>query len=370
MSAFRATRTLLNKLPESPDLYHYAEGRTPFWRKVRSLLSLNPEISSGLPLPLLNRYPQPASRPEKPATVPSKDVAQNLYHNRDFRRKYPQTDVITQQYLTELLLASPNEDGTKSLPVPGSEQSTSLTVPSDLASPTAFTQVLEQVQVAPENKYSATNMPPKFPSTKTHHLMKLQKDAIPHGKHDYFPVTLQRINLVSAFALSVISVVLAIIALTGFQIGQPSCTMKINKADMRMQQFVETKLDLDLDLNPLFNWNTKQVFLSLTASYESPRRVRVWIRTYMQGQNDVVIWDKIVRNKQDAVIRLRNLRNKYGMREYTKSFDNVTSVDYRVEWNVMPYVGIMQRGATERSEPFMLVHKKTSGGQTPKLMTY
>lgn len=41
-----------------------------------------------------------------------------------------------------------------------------------------------------------------------------------------------------------------------------------------MQQFVETNLDLDLDLNPLFNWNTKQVFLSLTASYESPRRVR------------------------------------------------------------------------------------------------
>ncbi|SHO76613.1 Uncharacterized protein MSYG_0951 [Malassezia sympodialis ATCC 42132] len=190
MSAFRATRTLLNKLPESPDLYHYTEGRTPFWRKVRSLLSLNPEISSGLPLPLLNRYPQPASRPEKPATVPSKasDIAQNLYHDRDFRRKYPQTDVITQQYLTELLLASPNEDGTKSLPLPGSEQSTTLTVPSDLASPTAFTQVLEQVQVAPENKYSATNMPPKFPSTKTHHVMKLQKDAIPHGKHDYFPV--------------------------------------------------------------------------------------------------------------------------------------------------------------------------------------
>lgn len=72
--------------------------------------------------------------------------------------------------------------------MPGSEQSTSLTVPADLASPTAFTQVLEQVQMTAENKYSATNMPPKFPSTKTHHLMKLQKDAIPHGKHDYFPV--------------------------------------------------------------------------------------------------------------------------------------------------------------------------------------
>jgi len=44
--------------------------------------------------------------------------------------------------------------------------------------------------------------------------------------------TLQRLNLVTAFALSVISVVLSVIALTGLQIGEPFCTMKINKADM------------------------------------------------------------------------------------------------------------------------------------------
>ncbi|KAL4402805.1 hypothetical protein ACI68E_000579 [Malassezia pachydermatis] len=193
MSAFRATRTLLNKaprIPESPHKYHYTEGRTPFWRKVRDILSVNPDISSGLPLPLLNRYPQPASRPEKPAPVPSKasDIAQNLYYDRDFRRKYPQTEVITQQYLTELLLASPNEDGTKSLPQPGSEQTTALTRPSDLASPTAFTEVLAQVQEQPESKYSASNMPPSFPSTKPQHILKIQKGAIPHGKFDYFPV--------------------------------------------------------------------------------------------------------------------------------------------------------------------------------------
>lgn len=45
MSAFRATRTLLQRLPESPDKYHYREGQTPFWRKVRQLLSLNPYVS-------------------------------------------------------------------------------------------------------------------------------------------------------------------------------------------------------------------------------------------------------------------------------------------------------------------------------------
>ena len=45
--------------------------------------------------------------------------------------------------------------------------------------------------------------------------------------------------------------------------------------------------------------------------------------TDSQGQNDIVIWDKIVRSKQDAVIHIQNLRNKYGMRDYLKTFEYV-----------------------------------------------
>ena len=95
---------------------------------------------------------------------------------------------MTQQYLTELLLASPNEDGTKSLPLPESGASTDLTRPDDLASPTAFTQVLAQVHNSSEHKYSPKNMPPKFPSTSPQHILKLQKGALPRDKYDYFPV--------------------------------------------------------------------------------------------------------------------------------------------------------------------------------------
>ena len=57
----------------------------------------------------------PGSRPEHHTIPPSKasDIAGNLYHSRDFRRKYPKLEMITQQDLTKLLLAQPNEDGTK-----------------------------------------------------------------------------------------------------------------------------------------------------------------------------------------------------------------------------------------------------------------
>ena len=33
--------------------------------------------------------------------------------------------------------------------------------------------------------------------------------------------------------------------------------------------------DLNVDLNPLFNWNTKQLFLYLTAEYETKANVRI-----------------------------------------------------------------------------------------------
>lgn len=43
---------------------------------------------------------------------------------------------------------------------------------------------------------------------------------------------LQRINLVSAFALSVLSVLSAFIALSGLQIGVPTSEIRLRKADV------------------------------------------------------------------------------------------------------------------------------------------
>ncbi|GFZ43610.1 hypothetical protein JCM24511_01330 [Saitozyma sp. JCM 24511] len=101
--------------PMSADssLYHFEP--QGFWKKF-----LNPAISSGLPIPEKNRYPQPASRPEKYATPATKasDVAFNPYYKRDTRRAYPQTSVVTQSELSSLLLASPS---LASLPAPSTK---------------------------------------------------------------------------------------------------------------------------------------------------------------------------------------------------------------------------------------------------------
>ena len=39
-----------------------------------------------------------------------------------------------------------------------------------------------------------------------------------------------------------------------------------------------------------------------------------------QVKNEVVIWDRILRSKQDAHVALNSARNKYGFREVGRSF--------------------------------------------------
>lgn len=71
---------------------------------------------------------------------------------------------------------------------PGAEgQSTALTRPTDLSSPSAFTQVLAQVH-SPENAathYSPSNLPPRPPFRQNQ--MKKLPGAVPHDPNAYYP---------------------------------------------------------------------------------------------------------------------------------------------------------------------------------------
>ena len=57
---------------------------------------------------------------------------------------------------------------------------------------------------------------------------------------------------------------------------------------------------LQADLNPLFNWNVKQLFLYLTAEYETPNN----------KLNQVVLWDKIILRGENALLDYRSMNTK------------------------------------------------------------
>ncbi|TDL21740.1 signal peptidase 22 kDa subunit [Rickenella mellea] len=160
----------------------------------------------------------------------------------------------------------------------------------------------------------------------------------------------QRINNLSALLSSCVLSLLAAIALSSLLFtADPMGTLSIGSVKVypgKARNFNEprrehafVRFNVSADLSPLFHWNTKQLFVYLGAEYANSAGVI----------NDVVIWDRIVRRKEDAVINVSG-KNKYIFKEVSSSFKAVEPAFYTLKYNVMPYVGALTYGEAARTD--------------------
>ncbi|CAA7267118.1 unnamed protein product [Cyclocybe aegerita] len=144
-------------------------------------------------------------------------------------------------------------------------------------------------------------------------------------------------------------VLLAAIALSSFVfIANPQGDLAISSLKVvssnarrypnKKQDLAFVHFNITADLAPLFHWNTKQLFLYLEAEYTNAKGTK----------NEVVIWDRIVRRKEDAFIKFAG-KNKYMFRDVSSSFKNVPPAHYSLKYNVMPYVGVLTYGEAART---------------------
>ncbi|KAI8334602.1 signal peptidase 22kDa subunit [Chlamydoabsidia padenii] len=164
----------------------------------------------------------------------------------------------------------------------------------------------------------------------------------------------QRLNIVSSFAMTSIGCVLAVIAaisaLTSY--GYPNgSSLKVDTDTFRVvtrrygpdhydyrnskSEFARLAFDLDADFSPMFNWNTKQIFVTVVAEYESKTHNR----------NKIVLWDRIITTKDKANLKLRNVPNKYALIDVSRKWSQ-QQANLSLHWDVTPYVGILQSGQT------------------------
>lgn len=177
-----------------------------------------------------------------------------------------------------------------------------------------------------------------------------------------------RIQTVGNQALtSAIVVSIVVIAITLFQLQQndvwnistttianikPSASIKYSSqygaVNRKPKENSKIQFDLDADLTPLFNWNTKQVFVYLTAEYPGKSDGSL---------NKVTYWDKIIKSKDDAKIHLENQRGKYSVWDVEKSFRG-RNATVKLEWNIQPHIGPLLFGETQASTQFQFDEAK------------
>ncbi|KAI9246872.1 signal peptidase 22kDa subunit [Phascolomyces articulosus] len=163
----------------------------------------------------------------------------------------------------------------------------------------------------------------------------------------------QRANVLFSFAITALGSILAIVAAISSITGYPSITsdIRVDSDTLRVvsrrygpdyfdygtpkSHFARLAFDLDADFTPIFNWNTKQVFVTVIAEYE----------TKTHDRNSVVLWDKIISSKEDANLNLRNVPNKYALIDVSRKWSH-QQVNLSLHWDVTPYVGLIQGGKT------------------------
>ena len=128
---------------------------------------------------------------------------------------------------------------------------------------------------------------------------------------------------------------------SGVHCMPPSCRRQARDLGHVQSDHAALTFELHLNLKPLFDWNTKQVFLYLYANYTTSRNVRADAHTHAhacahtpgspqsaacactcvclsvcycplpQAVSQVVLWDKIVLRGENPVIDYTDMNTKY-----------------------------------------------------------
>lgn len=146
----------------------------------------------------------------------------------------------------------------------------------------------------------------------------------------------QRLNAIFFYSLSVLGFLSFLAAGTTYwHVAAPVVDLKLQKIMLRKiygagHDQAILSLGINADLRSVFNWNVKQLFVYITAEYETDANVL----------NQVVVWDSIINTADHAWIKSDMVVNKYSLTDqgYGLRENNVTLV---LNWNIVPSTGLL-----------------------------
>ncbi|XP_078533214.1 signal peptidase complex subunit 3 [Lissotriton helveticus] len=109
--------------------------------------------------------------------------------------------------------------------------------------------------------------------------------------------------------------------------------------------------DINANLQPIFDWNVKQLFLYLSAEYS----------TRSNALNQVVLWDKIILRGDNPLLTMRDIKSKYFFFDDGNGLKGNQNITLTLSWNVVPNAGILPlvTGSGHMSVPFPEAYETT-----------
>jgi|EP00908_Phaeocystis_cordata_P012452 signal peptidase complex subunit 3 len=146
----------------------------------------------------------------------------------------------------------------------------------------------------------------------------------------------QRLNAIFFFTLSALGFLSFLGAGTTYwHVAHPTIDLTVQRVVLRKiygagHDQAILSIGIDADLRSVFNWNVKQLFVYVTAEYETEDNVL----------NQVVVWDSIISEESQARIRTDTVVNKYSLIDQGYGLrDN--NISLCLNWNIVPSTGLL-----------------------------
>jgi len=154
-----------------------------------------------------------------------------------------------------------------------------------------------------------------------------------------------RLNTVLTLGVTVLAILCAMASFTDMlHHPSPQVQLKVVKTGplQRLtngEDRIKLLLNITADLESVFTWNTKQIFVFIVAEYTSPE----------MGFNQVTLWDTIIEKKEDTKIQHLVLTQEVFKTQrdgpFTYSFQGKhlqgLKFNLTMYWNLMPLTGAL-----------------------------
>ncbi|CAH9073631.1 unnamed protein product [Cuscuta epithymum] len=144
-----------------------------------------------------------------------------------------------------------------------------------------------------------------------------------------------RANALLTFAVTILALMCVIVSFSD-NFNSPTPTAQVQVLNINWFQKkpdgddeISLTLNVSADLQSLFTWNTKQVFVFLAAEYETPKN----------ALNQVSLWDGIITAQEHAKFWIHT-KNKYRFIDQGSNLRG-KSFNLTLHWHVMPKTGRM-----------------------------
>ncbi|CBI26191.3 hypothetical protein VitviT2T_006454 [Vitis vinifera] len=145
-----------------------------------------------------------------------------------------------------------------------------------------------------------------------------------------------RANGVLSLSLTILALLCTVASLSGGILNLPPPSAQVEVVNINWFQKhrsgndeVSLTLNISANLESLFTWNTKQIFVFLAAEYETPKN----------SLNQVSIWDGIIPSIEQAKFRINTI-NKYRLADQGNNLRG-REFNLTLHWHVMPRTGKM-----------------------------